>query len=220
MKMSSRDQMILAVVLIVAVAVLATAFLLYPQFSVLAGLDQQMNTASQSLAEAQASLARRQSAKAQAAATQAQLLRLYGQMPDTPQLPALIIDLQDTADEAGIAIDKVTVAKPASAGSYSKLAMNLTAAGAWTDLIDYFRRLNEMDRSVRVLSVALGRASEPTGSVDPTVTASVQLEAYMLNKTTSGAQSVPGAPSPGAQSVPGAPSPGAQSVPGAPSRTP
>lgn len=195
MKLSPRDLMIAVIAGIAAVAVLFVVFVVVPQFNELTTLDQSMQKADADIASAKALLTSRQQAKEQAAETQAQLTRLDNEIPDAPELPALIIDLQDTANEAGVVMDSLSPGKPAApADGFQKIALAFNVQGQWDDVVEYLRRLQGLTRGVRVLSADV---SQPLASVEDTVPVAprqpgeekVQLsvETYMLPRSGGGA---------------------------------
>lgn len=198
-KLSARDQMIVAGVLIGIVAVLFVVFLILPQFGKLSQLDTDMAKAQSDIAAANQLLAARQEAKQQAAQTQAQLTQLENQIPDAPEMAALIIELQDTANDAGVTWEKFQPNKPAPAtDGYQKMSLQFTVKGRWDDIVDYMRRLSELERAVRVLNVEV---IPDAGSVDTSATAgtgkklmaTLNLEVYTVPKA-NGAAGAPAAP--------------------------
>lgn len=206
MKLSTRDQMIIAGVVIGAIAIAFAFFMIVPQFRKLSELDQSMIQAEQQITEAQALLASRQAAKGAAAQTQAELTQLDNTMPDAPELASLIIDLQDTANEAGVEWDKLVPGKPAEpADGYQKMKLDFKVAGRWDDVVDYLRRMSELRRGVRVLTVDV-KPGVGTASTATTATAdapqeldvTVSIEVYSLPRAAAGA-AAPAAPAPVAQ---------------------
>lgn len=192
MRLSPRDQMILGIAAIVLVVAVGVFVLIMPQVNRLGELDSEIHTADQEIQSAQTLLDQRQDAKLAAASTQAQLIKLANEMPDTPELPSLIIELQDTANESGIDFTGIEPQIPQTATGYRKLPLSLTISGQWTDIIEFTRRLTKLGRQIRVLSVVVGSAQvgtpasqTPTDTVGPNViTATVEIEAYMLGGTT------------------------------------
>src|SRR5665647_590045 len=101
MKLTSLQKMIIVAVLVVVVAVLVIAFVIMPQFTQLADLQAQKSAAEARTSAATAVLNNLRAAKGRAAVTEAELLQVGTQMPDSPQLPSLIIELQDIANATG-----------------------------------------------------------------------------------------------------------------------
>ena len=102
MKITSMQKMIAVVVLGIVLAAVAFVLLVLPMFAELDSLSAQKTNAEQQRQQAQAVLAGLEQAKSQSAATEAKLLKIGTQMPDSPQLPTLIMELQDIANNAGV----------------------------------------------------------------------------------------------------------------------
>lgn len=204
MRLSQRDQLILGIAGIVLAAALGVFLLIMPQVNRLGQLDSEIEAADTEIQSAQTLLNQRQDAKLAAASTQAQLIELANEMPDTPELPSLIIELQDTANDSGIDFTGISPQLPTTADAgYSKLPLSLTISGQWTDIIEFTRRLTKLARQIRVLKVVVGGvelgggASPGTSSTDTVgpnvITATVDIEAYMLGSS-SGAGGAPPPP--------------------------
>lgn len=190
MKLSMRDQIILAVALVV-VGVAAFAFLvIWPQFQKVGEINGQIAAADQEIADADALLNRRILARDNAAKTSAELLLLGNRMPESPDLPALIIAVQDMADASGMRLQRIAPQDLAAEGGEGYSAYNVTLAldGRWPDFIDFVRRLQKTTRGVRVLTVsatyiepAVETEEIEAGTVPETriaVTMDVQVYAY------------------------------------------
>ena len=133
--------------------------------------------------QANALLSQRQAAKDAAAVTQAKLLRLANQIPDNPELPSLIIELQDTANEAGVEFMRMQPGNPVAKAGYSAIQMDLNLTGRWADNVEFMRRLRDLDRQVRVVNVSIIAPTDEgelaTGTGSPVLGSAVKLEAYV-----------------------------------------
>jgi type IV pilus assembly protein PilO len=198
MKLTSMQKM-LAVVALVAVGVIAAVLLLLvPRFGDLATLDGELQAAKDEVAQTQALLAQLEQAKSDAALTQAELLQLANQMPERPELPSLLIELQDVSNAAGLRFNSVTPAEPvpAVAGTYKEVLMTVDVQGKWADVLDYMRRLNRMTRAIRITTVdvtPIRGSDSPTETVEPEVRGSMSLMAYVMIPPAA-APEVPAAP--------------------------
>lgn len=170
MKMTSLQKMIAVAALVVVVAALVLAFVIMPQFDQLTLLQEQKVTAEARAQQATAVLQRLQGAKGRASVTEAELLKIGTQMPDSPQLPALIIEMQDIASAAGVKVSSITPGAPAPAGKFTEIALSTQVTAEWDDLLDYLKRLDRSTRLLRVVSVAV---NPPASSSDTTGTAAV-----------------------------------------------
>lgn len=183
MRISSRDKLIISVAVIVVVAAALVFLLVMPRFRAIAETNAQISQAEQDIQMAKSLLARRQSAKQAAAFTEAQILRLQNQVPGAPELPALIIELQDVANVAGLDFVTLTPGPPVPGEGVTAMPVSMSVTGTWADIIDLLERLQRMTRVVRVvtLSVAPGstmQSPDSTATVKQTETVALTLEVY------------------------------------------
>jgi Tfp pilus assembly protein PilO len=195
MRLSPRDQDIVGAVLIVLFAGAFFMLLIQPRFDEVSDLEAELETIEQDKLTAEALLARRQEAKNAAAETQVRLLDIASGFPESPELPALIIELQDRANAVEIDFIQVSPGMPGAHGSLevSVMPINVTIAGTWRQLIDYVEQLADLRREVRITNFAIGAVppeaedaeADATETVDPedeiyTVSVQVSLEVYMM----------------------------------------
>lgn len=185
MKLTSMQKMLAVIALIVLASIAVFALVILPKFGELALLDSDLQAAKDQVAQTQTVLNQLQQAKANAAVTQADLLRLSNEFPENPELPSLIIELQDVANSSGIRFNSVTPQEPVNTPgqSYTELPIQVNLWGKWSDVLDYLRRINGMTRAVRVTDLALSPASpsaSPTVAVEPVLNADLSLRAYIM----------------------------------------
>jgi len=188
MKLTSMQKMI-AVIAVIAIAVIAAVLLLIvPKFGELATLDAEMQAANDQVTQTKTLLAQLEQAKAGASLTQAELIALANQFPDKPELPALVIELQDVSNDAGIRFERFGPSTPAPvpSGQYSEIAISTRISGAWPDVLDFLRRVNRMTRAIRVTDVSISPQASlsPTATEAPDVNADISMRAYVLSATT------------------------------------
>jgi len=152
MKLSYRNKLILAGAVAVLLAVLVLVLLVLPRFQKLSSYDDQIAEADAQISQAQSLLAQRQEVKARSAETEAKRIRLANQMPETPELPSLIIELQDTVNEAGLEFASLTPTEPlVTEAGYSEITMAMLVRGTWQDTVDLMQRLPKLTRQVRIV---------------------------------------------------------------------
>lgn len=186
-RLSAQNQMYLAIAIVLVLTLAFVFFGILPNFQEASSLDGQIATEEQNLVTAQALVARRQSAKAQSAADEVELMHIANQIPDSPHLPAVIIELQDVANAAGVEMPQIAIgdigpARPAPDGSvpaYNTLGITLVFSGDWDEVIDFCRRLNSLDRGVRLVSSSFGYAASETPG-EHVVQGSASIEVYMM----------------------------------------
>ena len=191
MRISPQAEIIIAIVIIALIALGMVFFLIVPQFGALAEQDRQLAQANQDIQSAQNLLAQRQSAKVRAAQTQIDLMTLENEIPDDPQLPSLIIELQNAANEAGLDFVKISPSPIDPKDGYNAVPISVELSGRWADCADYVHRLEKLDRQVRVVSVKLVPLTNLSASIEATnsdtdrnppvdLKASIQIEAYTI----------------------------------------
>lgn len=203
MKLSPTNELILGIVIIAVLVAAAVGFLIVPQYFAIMDTRAKIDQADKDIQAAQNLLTMRQSAKNKAAATQAELMSLQNMIPDDPQLPTLIIGLQDIANAAGVDFVRVAPDPPAAKDGYSAIPVTVSIKGSWTDTIDYMTRLEKMERQVRVTDLAIKSASQSGASAgasgssasaaDPagTLSTDIKIEAYVLGALGTGSSTPP-----------------------------
>jgi Tfp pilus assembly protein PilO len=168
MKLTSLQKMITASVLVVVAAVVVIAFVILPQFAQIADMQRQKADAEGRRAQAVAVLESLRAAKGRAAITEAELLKIGTQMPDSPQLPSLIIELQDIANAAGIKVLSIGPAEPVPVvgGQYTEIALTTQLTAEWDDLLDYLKRLDHSTRLLRVTALDVAPPDESDAATD------------------------------------------------------
>jgi len=191
-RVSARTQIIIATAVIAALALAFIVVGIVPQITAASDVDSQIDQANTNLITAQALLARRQSAKAQSAQNEVELIDLANQVPDTPLLPSVIIELQDVANATGLDFPQITVAdlEPGTladdteTSDYSAVPMTVIVRGEWADVIEYCRELHELDRGVRITSSSHVYVPA-TDTSEAYVQATIMLEVYVMAAATS-----------------------------------
>lgn len=159
-RLSTQAQMLIAIGLIVGVAIAVVVLGILPLFQEAALVSDDIMSAEMELSTARTLLARRQEAKAQAVLTEVDLMRIANQVPDSPQLPSLVVELQSVANDSGVTLVSISVGgvEVLEVGAdgvvpmYNRLPITIEYTGAWTELIDFNRRISRLQRGVRVRS--------------------------------------------------------------------
>lgn len=201
MKLTVKNQIILAAAGVVVVFVAAVFLVIWPQVRKIGELGDKIEAQDAAIASAKDVLSRRIEARDNASKTNTQYILLTNRVPDSPELPALIIEMQDAADLAGLKLIKIAPeAATMDQGTYTAYQIKLDLEGRWADVIDFTRRLDKMTRGVRVVSAEVrneeaGQASaESTAAPEPVeVNVNTMLEVYTVNPSsaTSAAPAVP-----------------------------
>jgi hypothetical protein len=108
MKLTSKQKMLAVIALIVVVILAAVLLVVVPKFGELAQLDADLQAAADQVTQTQTLVAQLEQAKSNASLTQAELLALANQMPENPELPSVLIELQDVSNSAGVRFERIT----------------------------------------------------------------------------------------------------------------
>ena len=177
--------MIVVAALIVVVAAMVVAFVIMPQFGQLTTLVDAKNAASIRQQQATAVLESLRGAKGRAAATEAELLKIGTEMPDSPQLPALIIEMQDIANAAGVKVTSFAPGQPvvSASGQFTEISLSTQVTAQWDDLLDYLKRLDRSTRLLRVTNITVNppaSAATTSSAVSTALSVTMTVKAYVI----------------------------------------
>ena len=118
---------------------------------------------------------------------------MSNEFPENPELPSFIIELQDTANEAGVEFRTLTPQEPEQRTGYSAIALKMDVVGEWADAIDFMQRLNKLTRQVRIFgfTAAPQAEAEPTAETVQKVQLGFDLEVYTLAPPASAVTTTP-----------------------------
>jgi type IV pilus assembly protein PilO len=159
MKFGPRERIIASVIAVVVVLVAMAVFLVWPQIQKMGELDAQISAARSDAATAQAQLETLKQSKARASDTDAAWLRLANLVPNGPDLPSLIVELQDAAFDSGVQLFTVTPSNPVGAAGYATIPIQVEIVGTWADTVDYIQRLPKFNRGLRVVESSTARVN-------------------------------------------------------------
>jgi len=145
----------------------------------------------------------------------ADLFRVTKAMPDTDDMPGVLLELNGIARETGIRFESITPQEPADAGGYLRQPIDLVFDGNYYELSDFLFRLRSLVRVRGGQLEATGRlfAVNDLNFVEserefPRIKATLNVSAYVYGTraTTAPAEPAPAQPTP-AQPAPAAPQP-------------
>ena len=110
--MSNRMRLLLIGLAIVVIAVLAWFLALSPVRDDIAATEAQIEEERAKLSEAQIKLAQAESTKKEGRRNQARLLELAKMIPTSEEIPSLLLQIQDLADQSGIQFIAITRVRP------------------------------------------------------------------------------------------------------------
>jgi Tfp pilus assembly protein PilO len=180
MNLTATQKLIISVVIFVVLFIAAVGLLIVPQASRISSLNAEIEQAESDFEAASLLLERRQEAKARAAVTESELLRLSNEVPESPELPSLVIDLQNTANEADLDFVRVSPGLPeqGEGEQYVTVPIEVTVAGHWAKYVDYLRLLRLNVRQLRIAQFDVVWPDETGVTDDPALTEEEELWVY------------------------------------------
>ena len=151
----------------------------------------------------------------------ADLFKLSRAMPNTADIPGVILQLSSVAAETGVKFESITPHDPVSYGAYQQVAVDLSFEGRFYDLSDFLYRLRNLvgvhhgvlDATGRLFTVDSITFNQGTDSF-PQVKATLTVSAYVFGDGS--APPVPGGLAPAGTAQPSPAIGETQPVPAAP----
>jgi Tfp pilus assembly protein PilO len=168
-------------------AVIAYWFLLFsPLQQDIADRETRIEAERQQLSVLQAKLAQLSQMKEEAARNEARLLELAKMVPDSPELPSLILQIQDLAAEAGIDFMTITPGEATPAAAFQVIPLQLQFTGSFFDVNDFIYRAEQLaaapGRLLAVQTVSLALSGAPTSTTaSPKLAVTMTANAFQRN---------------------------------------
>ncbi len=168
MNLSPRNKLMVVVALAVLLVAALVAGLVVPAAGRIGTLRDQIETAKADAEAARTLVERRREIRDRAAATDARALQLAVAVPENPDLPSLIIDLQDLASDSGVFLRSLQPGQIISSEASPHVAMpiSLQVEGTWADVVDFLQQLRRLPRQLRITDVAAGVLPESSAEDD------------------------------------------------------
>jgi type IV pilus assembly protein PilO len=138
---------------------------LRPQFSTLGSLSQEQQVEQEKLAESELKLQRLDAIRQQASGIEAKRISLARRLPQDPELPSLIIELQKVANAADLELDTVDIGDLSHDQGFAELPLRLQAVGTFYSVVDFLYRMEKMTREIVVDDFTLDPQAYPLLSI-------------------------------------------------------
>ncbi len=180
-KIVAKKQILILVGILVLMLVAFFMLVWKPQSERIADLGNRRTAEEAKVQTAKTTLAMLEEKKKSAASVEADLVRIKKQMPTDAELPDLINQLQDIADDAGVGLVSIKPGTLAAKGDFSELQVNLTVEGSYVSLIDFLRRVETAQRMFKTSTIDLKVKQYPD------LTMSTALSAFVMGSGESSA---------------------------------
>lgn len=166
LNLAPRDQIIVAVILAILIALGFGILGLRPQLGKIAELRTQQQEEQKKKQNAEATLERLREAKKEAAETESKLIETKKRLPEDPQLASLLVEIQDTANQAGIDLVSIKPSEMTAQTNLTSIPLQIHVEGSFFDLVDFLYRLKDLKREIRTDKITILGTEWPELSVD------------------------------------------------------
>ena len=195
--MSRTVRLILGGVGLVVMAVVVWFLLLSPLRGEIADTERAIEDERQKASIMKTTLAQAEVTREEGRRNQARVLELNKMVPPSEELPSLLLQLQDLADQSGIRFIAVTPSPPRASDTgspYQILQLDLQFTGAYFDVSDFAYRAEQMVAgpgrllALKTLDLSPGQAVGASGDVSPQLGVVVSMQAYIRSAGADGSQ--------------------------------
>ena len=196
--MTRKMRMLLSAVALIAIVAVAWMFLISPLRANIADANASIADETTKLSSAQAKLAAAETTKAEGQKNQARLLELAKMVPQSSQVPSLLVQIQDLADQSGIDFLSMSPGEPSESSGFQIIPLQLQFTGSYFDLSDFAYRVEQLvagpGRLLTVKSIQLQLGSTATSATtgesvqqaagdSPSLSVSMTLYAFCMDQT-------------------------------------
>ena len=176
MDRTDRNILILGILLLVLLAVGYYFLLFSPLRQRFVDASEERAQKEQQLAQLEQQVAELENVRRNAPEIERQILEYSKRIPAEDEIPALIVQVQEVAKQAGV--EQFSLAPggpepPQNGGSYSRIPITMTFLGDYERMQDFLARVRNMSRLVTVNNVTFCRFPEP---LSPDASCDVEIE--------------------------------------------
>ena len=184
--MGRTDRNILVLVLLVLLLLVVGYYFLFlgPLLDRLGERSEERSAKEAQLANLRQEVAELEAVQRSAPETERQLLELSKRVPTQPEIPTLVVQMEDVADAAGVtqlSIQPGTPGPPPGGDAYFVAPVTMSFEGTYEQLIDFLRRTGQLARLVTVNGITYEEATQegPTlQEIERVLQVEVEAEVY------------------------------------------
>lgn len=194
--MTRKMRILLSAVALVAIIAMAWLFLISPLRADIADTKTSIAEETTRLAAAQTELAQAETTRAEGQKNEARLLELAKMVPQASQVPSLLVQIQDLADQSGIDFLSMSPGDATEADGFQIIPLQLQFTGSYFNLSDFAYRVEQLVAgpgrllTVKSISLVLGNAdttattlkSSGAATKTPALTVSMTLYAFCMDQ--------------------------------------
>ncbi len=188
MTISRKVRYILMSIALVVLAVVVWFFVLSPIRGDIKTTEEAIAEQQSQLSVAKATLAQAETTRAEGKRNQARLLELAKMVPPAAELPSLLLQIQDLADQSGIDFISISPGEPSQPEGlgYMIMPLDLQFSGTFFDVSDFAYRAEQMvagpGRLLAIKSIGLSGGEGGTGTVSPKLSVTLSMLAFVMGQ--------------------------------------
>lgn len=170
MEPRQRNILVGGVALILLVLVGYYVFLLGPLREDLNERQAERQAKQQQLNQLESEIARLEEIQSRAPEIERQLLQLSRRLPEQPEIPTLVVQVQEIAEESGVTqllVEPGEPEEPEDGGDYTIIPVTMSFEGSYEELQNFLLRLRNLTRLVTVETVVYEVAAEEGEETTP-----------------------------------------------------
>lgn len=163
MERSQRNFLILGVGALLLLLIGFYVLVLGPQREELAERQDERDAREEQLAQLDAEVARLEEIRSRAPEIERELLELSRRVPEQPEVPTVVVQVEEIADEAGVTqllVEPGDPEQPEDGGDYTIVPITMSFEGGYDELQEFLLRLKNLTRLVAVENVVYEVAEE------------------------------------------------------------
>lgn len=178
MDRTDRNILILGILLLLLLAVGYYFLLFSPLRERFVAASEERTQKEQQLAQLEQQVAELENVRRNAPEIERQILEYSKRIPEEDEIPALIVQVEQAANEANVTQFSIAPGgpePPQNGGSYSRIPITMTFLGTYEDMQAFLARVRNLSRLVTVNNVTFCRFPEPF-SPDASCDVDIELE--------------------------------------------
>ncbi|BBL78921.1 hypothetical protein RxyAA322_07750 [Rubrobacter xylanophilus] len=176
-----RRTLLIGALGILAAVVLSYLFLLSPLLDRLQSGVQEREQKEAQLARLREEVRRLEDVRRNAPELERQLLELSRRIPERPEIPTFIVQVEEVARASGVtqlSVEPGTPGAPETGGPYSVVPVTMTFEGTYEEMQDFLLRMQNLVRLVTVNEVSYEPAEGAAAGIERLLRVEVRAEIY------------------------------------------
>lgn len=171
MQLTPRNQLIAVAVIGVLLLLVGFIFLVRPQLATLGELQAQKEQQIQQLNQYKLRYQQLAAIKQESGQMALRLLNIKRAMPSEPELPSLMLEMQQLAEDSGLDLNNINFSQVADKGAYGEMNINMTVEGSFYTVLDWLQRIKSLSRKVVIDTLSFSVKEYPNLAVNVTARA-------------------------------------------------